>query len=93
MIFDDLLARGNPAPEQRLQALGFEAETQGGEIVNVGHEKPARDVLDLMEGPLRYHRSIFFRNYFRLMKFEVAITDCDVIPVGESDGVLNAPLV
>src|SRR5712691_4569141 len=66
MLFDNLLASGKPAANQRRQSLTHEAAAKRGEIHDVRDQQPAGHVLDLLDGSLRNRGLILRRNLYRL---------------------------
>src|SRR5438093_4552158 len=52
MLFDNLLASGKPAANQRGQSFTHQAAAKRREIHDVRDQEPARHVLDLLDGSL-----------------------------------------
>src|SRR5438128_11098908 len=52
MLFDDLLASGEPAANQRCQSLTHQAAAERGEVYDIHDHEPAGHVLDLLNGSL-----------------------------------------
>src|SRR5438309_8145189 len=52
MVFNNPLASGKPAANQRRQSLTHEAAAELGETYDVRDQEPARHILDLLDGSL-----------------------------------------
>src|SRR5207245_9171220 len=68
MLFDNFLASGKPAANQRRQSLTDQAAAESGEIYDVRDQQPARHVLDLLDRSLRNRGLMRRRNLLRLSK-------------------------
>src|SRR5207244_1784393 len=93
MLFDNFLASGKPAANQRRQSLTDQAAAESGEIYDVRDQQPARHVLDLLDRSLRDRGLIPRRNLLRLSKNKLSAADHDFVLVMKPNRLMNTPLV
>ena len=60
LILDDLLTGQNPRSEKNVQIFALHLPAEGRKSPNVRDEKPARDILNLAQGPLYHVRFVYF---------------------------------
>ena len=94
LILDDLIATENPPAEKNIQVLALNVATEGRKAANVRDEKPARDTLDLAQRPLHHVRFVLLlKSASGCRNLKTLIADCDLIPVTESNGMMDSSLV
>src|SRR5439155_1813164 len=93
MLFDNILASGKPAANQRGQSFTHKDAAKRRKIHDVRDHEPARHVLDLLDGSLRNRGLILRQNLLRFSKNKLSAADQDLVLIVESNRLMNASLV